>query len=1381
MKQKNLLLITLLFILFSQVTTLAQWRTIEAPYGIIQSFGAASEDKLFLPGGLGAGYVSTIAVYDINANTWSELPLSTPRTMIAAAINGDFLFCAGGIQFENGAVEYAEVEIYNIQTNEPVGLGMLSVPRIGHSVVSVGTKVIFAGGANPSIDGPNLTGFEAFSTVDIYDTATDTWSVAELSDARAGMAHAVLGNKAYFAGGDKGNGVVSDVVDIYDASTDTWTTDNLSIGRTFYGGGGTFKGKVYFAGGTTADSKTTTQIDIYDPASSTWSTEQLTTPRGGVQIGTTEDHILFAGGATESNLEQWQAEASSNIVDIYNAETGEWDIYEMAVQRMNHTVLSAQNQVFVIGGFDVSAGVIHSSIDVFRGKQLDYDGAVFDKSTPPKYSITTLNHLQEEFTVTYQLENTGKFSLNSISVIFEVKKEGEVIETETQVIDLPASGDIQEISYSYLPEEVGIYEITVSTEQPNIGSIFYTDSKTFEVSNNTLAKDDGGIENGWSFGFISPEHYGYFGTEYELLTTDQLTAVSTVVVPLPDFTEPTATFHLLIKAIDASGNLQEEDIYKSEPLTAGDYFKEDFSFATIELPNPITLESGRYLIAFGQDELGGMFSIGMDDSKGDAGYWEKNSFAGTDWENSPVSITLMIRPHFGESATAPAAEQWNKIANAILPIDQQILSIKLVDDNTIWMTSASSLFLPEVSTYIYRSTDGGATWESISIPDVPNHFAAEISPISDSVAYVAMIDENENALDGELRDGIFKTIDGGANWVKLENYPFNPVYFHFFNEKEGWVMGEEEDRLDLEDIIMSTTSDGGVTWSHIGGSEGAIPEGRSLPVVDSMEKIGLLSNSYSSPIDVVGNTILIGSNRRYWISKDKGANWEAFDSPLYTNDNRNSLLVAMKDEQTFMLASNEVGEEGIWQAPKAYATIDGGQTWIASDPPVHTSAIHYLPNTNNSFIISGHFQFNESSGLAGTARTDDLTTWNYVDSKPILTMDFYENQGIGSFGNIPSIGVTGDVFSWGEATTPAFDASIFRNSQYTYTQVTLNHLEEPVVLTYGIESIGLNDLTNVTFQLDVLRNGTSVFTDQASLETVDTNSIEEISFTYLPDEIGFYEFSVSVSQENIGQNFFQDVQVLNVNETTLQKDDGSPEVGIGIAFNSPEHFGYLGTEYKLLTDDQLQAITLLMVPDTTASFKLLIKAVDEDGNIQEEDIFKSDPIPGSEVPETFVYTYVFEEPLALEAGRYVFAAGEDERDGEFAYGYDSDRFDIGFWSYSPVDTTVWINEPVPLTMMLRPHFGDFMITSTEENLLAQSTPLKVFPVPFSESLFIQLEYPQESTARLQLFDVTGKQWSDNVVNQNQMIRQDFKGIPQGMYLLRISSGRYIRTIKVMKQ
>ena len=69
-----------------------------------------------------------------------------------------------------------------------------------------------------------------------------------LSQNRSGMACAVVGDLAIFAGGVVNSYTFSDMVDIYNFSTGTWTTATLSQARMF-ASATTVGDKVVFAGG----------------------------------------------------------------------------------------------------------------------------------------------------------------------------------------------------------------------------------------------------------------------------------------------------------------------------------------------------------------------------------------------------------------------------------------------------------------------------------------------------------------------------------------------------------------------------------------------------------------------------------------------------------------------------------------------------------------------------------------------------------------------------------------------------------------------------------------------------------------------------------------------------------------------------------------------------------------------------------------------------------------------------------------------------------------------------------------------------------------------------------------------------------------------------
>src|SRR5262249_15494960 len=157
-----------------------------------------------------------IQTYDRSTGLWNEEPISLmeERGKVACAANGDRLVCAGGMVFET-LVSTSAAEVFSISANDLLQVDALSIPRVEMGVASVGDKIVFAGGMDQE-DGGITYITTVYDAVDIYDADDDQWSTATLSQARSGMATAVLGDKAYFAGGYLGDSTVSDRIDIYD-------------------------------------------------------------------------------------------------------------------------------------------------------------------------------------------------------------------------------------------------------------------------------------------------------------------------------------------------------------------------------------------------------------------------------------------------------------------------------------------------------------------------------------------------------------------------------------------------------------------------------------------------------------------------------------------------------------------------------------------------------------------------------------------------------------------------------------------------------------------------------------------------------------------------------------------------------------------------------------------------------------------------------------------------------------------------------------------------------------------------------------------------------------------------------------------------------------
>ena len=99
----------------------------------------------------------------------------------------------------------------------------LSSQRRRIAAVAAGNKIFFAGGENGGGD-------FVYTDVDIYDVATDTWSLSHMSTEGDGLTTATTGNKVFFAAGDYGIYATS-TVNIYDLTSNSWSTASLSAPR----------------------------------------------------------------------------------------------------------------------------------------------------------------------------------------------------------------------------------------------------------------------------------------------------------------------------------------------------------------------------------------------------------------------------------------------------------------------------------------------------------------------------------------------------------------------------------------------------------------------------------------------------------------------------------------------------------------------------------------------------------------------------------------------------------------------------------------------------------------------------------------------------------------------------------------------------------------------------------------------------------------------------------------------------------------------------------------------------------------------------------------------------------------------------------------------
>ena len=315
---------------------------------------ASSGNKIVFAGGYSDEKLSPssqVDIYDIISQKWSTAKLSVPRAEIRAVAVGNKIFFAGGEYYDPSDRSYDNPISVNVMDIYDVSANTWSVvPLIGGRTYSAsaaaGNKIFFVEG----------------SKVDIYDINTQQWSTSSLSDDRFNPSVVSANNKVYFAGGMmfQGSNIYGpiampvDKIDIYDVATDTWSVSSLVQGK-IYSAGIAVAGKVYFAGGYTSNLNappfsTSCQLDIIDANTGDKSVQYLSRqwPFPGELVAISNKIVFLKGASPNSN--------STDEFDIYDITTNTWSIGVLPllqnISLWGASITSIDGSIYVSGTYD---------------------------------------------------------------------------------------------------------------------------------------------------------------------------------------------------------------------------------------------------------------------------------------------------------------------------------------------------------------------------------------------------------------------------------------------------------------------------------------------------------------------------------------------------------------------------------------------------------------------------------------------------------------------------------------------------------------------------------------------------------------------------------------------------------------------------------------------------------------------------------------------------------------------------------------------------------------------------------------------------------------------------------------------------------------------
>ena len=285
------------------------------------------------------------------------------------------------------------------------------------------------------------------------------------------------------------------------------------------------------------------------------------------------------------------------------------------------------------------------------------------------------------------------------------------------------------------------------------------------------------------------------------------------------------------------------------------------------------------------------------------------------------------------------------------------MSIHPDNGNIIYAASWERIRRPNNRQYggetsrIYRSQDGGDTWEELTngLPSDPNdkgRISIDISQSNPEVLYAFYTDKIGNV------EGTFKTTDGGDSWVEVNSISNGTSYHWWFGGV--FVDPTDENIVYNSGFVMEKTLDGGTTWgstfSNVHVDQHAVAFNTQVPgEVLIGNDGGLYKSSTNGDTYQKDNTLPITQFYRFYVDPQ----------------NKNKVYGGTQDNNTIRTTSAGIDD---WQP---IFGGDGFQPLVQSD---NTNIIYALSQRGNlGKSINDGVSFN---GALNGIPSSDVNNWD---------------------------------------------------------------------------------------------------------------------------------------------------------------------------------------------------------------------------------------------------------------------------------------------------------------------------------------------------------------------------------------------------------------------
>ena len=259
--------------------------------------------------------------YDPATDKWTQKkPMALPSHHNAFVTLNDKIYAFGGFKLpEAGAPAWDPLDNaweYDPAADTWKALAPMPTKRGAAGAAVANGKIYVVGGAT-SLPGVTENGIHptrahnVLATVEEYDPATNSWRARRpMLVARNHHAVAGVGDKIYAIGGRIGAAFISggsnniDLVEMYDPATDAWSVRDKMPTRRSAIGAVVWNGKIFVPGGEFQDRRELAAfraVEMYDPAVNRWQImPSMPHPRHGLGIGVIGNRLYAVSGDAQS-------------------------------------------------------------------------------------------------------------------------------------------------------------------------------------------------------------------------------------------------------------------------------------------------------------------------------------------------------------------------------------------------------------------------------------------------------------------------------------------------------------------------------------------------------------------------------------------------------------------------------------------------------------------------------------------------------------------------------------------------------------------------------------------------------------------------------------------------------------------------------------------------------------------------------------------------------------------------------------------------------------------------------------------------------------------------------------------------------------------------